>query len=71
MRTEYAVEVYNKYHDNFVEQIDVFNTYEEAEQFVKTTDIDIDEDSEYLEITEIEYNDSDIEISRTGLVAKQ
>jgi len=30
MRTEYAVEIYNKYHDNFQEQIDVFDTYEEA-----------------------------------------
>ena len=29
MRTEYVVEVYNKYHDSFVEQIDVFETYEE------------------------------------------
>ena len=53
MRTEYAVEVCNKYHE-FVEQIDVFDTYEDAEQYIKTTDIDIDGDSEYLEITEIE-----------------
>ena len=71
MRTEYAVEVYNKYHDNFVEQIDVFETYEEAQQYIKETDIDIDKDSEYFEITEIEYDDDDNEIGiRTGLVVE-
>lgn len=71
MRTEYAVEVYNKYHDNFVEQIDVFETYEEAQRYIKETDIDIDKDSEYFEITEIEYDDDDNEIGiRTGLVVK-
>lgn len=62
MRTEYAVEVYNKYHDNFVEQIDVFETYEEAAQYIKETDIDIDKDSEYFGITEIEYDDDKNEI---------
>ena len=61
MKTEYAVEVYNKYH-NFVEQIDVFDTYEEAERFIKETNIDIDKDSEYFEITEIEYDDDGTEI---------
>lgn len=71
MRTEYAVEVYNKYHDNFVEQIDVFETYEEAQRYIKETDIDIDKDSEYFEITEIEYDDDDNEIGiRTGLVVE-
>ena len=71
MRTEYAVEVYNKYHDNFVEQIDVFDTYEEAKLFIRETNIDIDKDSEYFEITEIEYSDDDDEIGiRTGLVAQ-
>lgn len=61
MRTEYAVEIYNKYH-NFVEQIDVFETYEEAAQYIKETDIDIDKDSEYFGITEIEYDDNENEI---------
>ena len=71
MRTKYAVEVYNKYHDNFVEQIDVFETYEEAQRYIKETDIDIDKDSEYFEITEIEYDDDDDEIGiRTGLVVE-
>ena len=66
MRYEYAVEVYNKYHDNFVEQIDVFETYEEAQRYIKETDIDIDKDSEYFGILEIEYdNDGDeIGVSR-------
>lgn len=57
MKTEYAVEVYNKYHDSFQEQIDVFNTYEEAEEFVAKGNFDLDKDSEYVEITEIEYDD--------------
>lgn len=62
MRTEYAVEVYNKYHDNFVEQIDVFETYEEAQRYIEKTDIDIDKDSEYFGIIEIEYDDDENEI---------
>lgn len=62
MRTEYAVEVYNKYHDSFEEQIDVFETYEEAEKYIEKTDIDIDKDSEYLGILEIEYDDNGNEI---------
>lgn len=66
MKTEYAVEIYNKYH-NFVEQIDVFDTYEEAEQYIKTADIDIDRDSEYFEITEIEYDDNENEIGITRM----
>ena len=71
MRTEYAVEVYNKYTDTFVKQIDVFDTYEEAKQCIKETNIDIDKDSEYFEITEIEYDDDGNETGiRTGLVAE-
>jgi hypothetical protein len=62
MITEYAVEVYNKYHDNFVEQIDVFKTYEEAVDFMEKKDFELDENSEYTEITEIEYDDGDVEI---------
>lgn len=58
MTTEYAVEVYNKYHDNFVEKIDVFGTYEEAERYIKETDIPLNKD-EYVEITEIEYYDDE------------
>ena len=71
MRTEYAVEVYNKYHDSFQEQIDVFSTYDEAKAFIDKRDFDLDEDSEYVEITEIEYDDDDNEIGiKTGLVAQ-
>lgn len=62
MRIEYAVEVYNKYHDNFVEQIDVFETYEEAVDFMEKRDFELDENSEYTGITEIEYDDDDAEI---------
>ncbi len=62
IRTEYAVEVYNKLNDRFLEQIEVFETNEEAKQRIKESDYDIDKDSEYLRITEIEYDDEDNEI---------
>lgn len=62
MRTEYAVEIYNKYHDSFKEQIDVFNTHEEATAFIAKGNFDLDKDSEYVEITEIEYDDENNEI---------
>ena len=67
MTTEYAVEIYNKYHDNFVEQIDVFNTYEEAKDFVTKGNFDLNKDSEYVDITEIEYDDNENEIGRTRI----
>jgi hypothetical protein len=56
---EYVVEVYNKYHDTFQEQIAVFPTYDEAKAFVDKGDFDLDKDSEYVEITEIEYDDDE------------
>lgn len=59
---EYAVEIRNKYHDNFIEQIDVFSTYKAAEEYVRHTDIDIDKESEYFEIIEIEYDTDGNEI---------
>lgn len=62
MKTEYVVEIYNKYHSNFQEQIDVFPTYDEAKAFVNKKDFDLDEDSEYVEITEIEYDNEGNEI---------
>lgn len=57
MAIKYAVEVCNKYHDHLVEQIATFDDYEEAENYIRETDIDIDKDSEYFEITEIEDDD--------------
>lgn len=65
MTTEYAVEVYNKYHDNFVRQIDIFNTYEEAEGFVTKGNFNLNKDSECVYITEIEYDDNENEIGST------
>ncbi len=61
MREEYAVNIYNKYHDRFEEQIDVFSTYEEAVEFIKKGKFDLDKDSEYVEIVEIEYDDDENE----------
>jgi len=56
MKTKYAVDIFNKYH-NFQEQIGTFPTYEEAKAFVDKRDFDLDESSEYVEITEVEYDD--------------
>lgn len=62
MSKEYAVEIYNKYLDSFVEQLDVFPTEDDARNFVKTGDFDFDADSEVVGILEIEYNDAGEEI---------
>ena len=61
MITEYAVEVRNKYH-SFVEQLDVFKTYEEAKDFAGNGGFEIDNDCEYTVIIEIEYDDNGNEI---------
>ena len=66
-RCEYAVEVYNKYSDGFVEQIDVFCTLEEAECFIENNDVDIDEDSEYFGILKITYDENECEIGTERL----
>ena len=58
-RTEYAVEVNNK--KGFVRQIEIFQTYEEAENFVKITDEELNED-EYFNIIFIDYDKDDNEI---------
>ena len=60
MRTEYALEIYDKHNDSFIEQIDVFNTYEEAKAYAKEN-VNIDNDSEYVGILEIKYDENDIE----------
>ena len=58
-RTEYAVEVNNK--KGFVRQIEIFQTYEEAENFVKITDEELNED-EYFNIIFIDYDKDENEI---------
>ena len=45
--TEYAVELNNE--NGFVKQIEVFNSYEDAEKFADTYDEDMS-DNEYLNI---------------------
>ena len=62
--TEYAVEVM-KETDNttkFIRQIDIFNTYEEAEEFTDNYKEPLDKD-EYLNIIFIDYNESGDEIA--------
>lgn len=51
--TEYAVEVNND--KGFVRQIDVFNTYEEAEEFTDNYKEPLN-DEEYLNIIYIDYD---------------
>ena len=62
MHKEYAVEIYNKYLDSFVEQLDIFPTEDDARKFIKIGDFDFDVDSEVVGILEIEYNDAGEEI---------
>ncbi len=57
--TEYAVEVNNE--KGFVRQIDVFNTYEEAEEFAHNYNEPLLED-EYLNIIFIDYDEYGNEI---------
>ena len=57
--TEYAVEVNNN--KGFVRQIDVFNTYEEAEEFTNDYKEPLN-NGEYLNIIYIDYNENDDEI---------
>lgn len=55
-RTEYAVEVNNS-KDIFVEQIDVFQTYEEAVEFMENYKEPLS-DGEYLNIIYIDYDEN-------------
>lgn len=55
MATRFSLDVYNRYHDGFCENIGEFDTYEEAMHFAETGDFELDKDSEFLEISEIEY----------------
>lgn len=57
--TEYAVEVNNE--NGFLRQLEVFQTYEEAEQFVKNYHKSLNDD-EYLNIIFIDYNKNGDEI---------
>lgn len=56
---EFAVEINND--NGFVRQIEVFNTLEKANKFVKEYNEPLEED-EYLNIICIEYNKNDDEI---------
>lgn len=60
-RTEYAVEVYDK-EDRFDRQLDVFNTYEEANNFKGNCNEEL-YDGEYLGIIEINYDEDGNETS--------
>lgn len=57
--TEYAVEVNND--KGFIRQIDVFNTYEEAEYFTEHYEEPLN-DKEYLNIIFIDYDEDGDEI---------
>lgn len=59
MRTEFAVELNDKY--GFVEQIDIFDSYEEAENFTVNYREPL-ANGEYLNIIFIDYDEFDNEI---------
>ena len=64
--TEYAVEVNNS-KDIFVRQIDVFQTYEQAEEFVSNYD-EVLTDGEYLNIIYIDYDENGDEVGFGSVV---
>lgn len=58
-KEEFAVEINND--NGFVRQIDVFDTLEEADEFIKEYNKPLEED-EFLNIICIEYNENEDEI---------
>lgn len=54
MKTFYSVDVYNRYHDGFCENIGTFDTYEKAIDFAEHGDFELDADSEFVEVSEVE-----------------
>ena len=58
--TEYAVEIRNE--KGFVEQIDIFETYDDAEDFYDNYDVSELNEGEYLDIIFIDYNEYGDEI---------
>lgn len=59
MYTEYAVEINNE--KGFVKQLEVFQTYEEAERFCEKYKEPLNDD-QYLNIIYIDYDKNDNEI---------
>lgn len=49
----YTVNIRNRNH-NFIEKIDEFETYKEAEDYIKESHVDIDNSCEEFEIIEVE-----------------
>lgn len=64
MKTEYVVEIYRKENDKFVQQLDVFETYNEAKAFMNTTYIG---DDCYIRAIVIYYDDEGNEIGYEGM----
>ena len=64
-KTEYAVEINND--RGFVRQIDVFDTYEKAEEFVNNYDEPL-VNGEYLNIIYIDYDEDGDEIAFGSVV---
>lgn len=64
--TEYAVEINDKNY-KFVRQIDVFDTYEEAEYFMENNNEQL-KDGEYFNIIYIDYDENGDEIGFGSVV---
>ena len=66
-RKEYAVELYSKKDDSFIEQIDVYNSFNEAKtkmhEFEKDDNFKIELETNYFGILCIEYDENDDEIN--------
>lgn len=61
-RSEYAVEIINKETGQFLQQIDVYSSFDEAKDFIKTGNVRVDENTECFIILRIDYDDNENEI---------
>ena len=61
-RSEYAVEIINKETEQFLQQIDVYGSFDEAKDFIKTGNVRVDENTECFIILRIDYDDNENEI---------
>lgn len=61
-RSEYAVEIINKETRQFLQQIDVYSSFDEAKDFIKTGNVRVDENTECFIILRIDYDDNGNEI---------
>ncbi len=66
-RCEYAIEVYRKSDDKFLERVDVYESCDGAKKVMMSGILEVDEKGEYLGILEIQYDRDGDEIGTEKL----